>query len=213
MMRRKGGLAVAASLLLLSCSSPEPRFFTLVATPGTAALGTVAPGGPRTVMLRRPGIPGYLDRPDIVRTGGDYQIRFAFGERWGEPFGDLVGRILAEDLSRRLPGSSVYTEAGAISADPEVTLEVDFQRFDADPSGTVVLLVQWSAEQGRGNPGGPPVTNRITVTPASGSTGDVVAAMSTALGQEADTMAAALRALPPAQHDAAGPGRRRRPGR
>ena len=199
---------LAALLGLAACSSPEPRYFTLVATPGTSL-----PGGPRTVMLRRPGIAGYLDRPDIVRTGGDYQLRLASGERWGEPFGDLVGRILSEDLSRRLPGTSVYTESGAISADPDATIEVDFQRFDADASGTVTLSVQWSIEKGRNNPAGPPTTDRISVTPASASTGDVVAAMSAALGQEADAIAASLRRLPSVRTGAAAASTRRRTGR
>ena len=188
----KRALMAAAALLLASCSSPDPKFYTLRATPGMPQAG-----GPRTVMLRRPGIPGYLDRPDIVRSGGNYQLSLHSGEQWGEPFGDLVGRILVEDLGRRLPGSSVYAETGSISADPDATLEVDVQRFDADASGLVTLVAQWSVERGRGNPAGPPVTDRITVTPASTATPDVVAAMSAALGQEADAIAGALRSLPP----------------
>lgn len=198
---------LAAGLLPAGCASPPTHYYTLVATAGPAM-----PGAPRTVMLRRPGIAGYLDRPDIVRSGGTYQLQVASDERWGEPFGDLVGRILAEDLGRRLPGTSVYTESGAISASPEATLEVDFQRFDADPTGQVVLLVQWSVERGRGNPAGPPATDRITVTPATRATADVVAAMSDALGQASDRMAATLRALAarPSPDDPGRAGRRAR---
>ena len=209
----------AVALATASCSSPDPKLYTLMPTPAGVQVGNVQAGnvqagrGPRTVMVRRPGLAGYLDRPDIVRSGGNFQLSLHSGEQWGEPFGELLGRILVEDLSRRLPGSSVYSETGAISADPDATLEIDVQRFDADASGTVTLAVQWSVERGRGNPAGPPVLNRITVTPASSSTADVVAAMSTALGQEADVIATALRALPSAQGAGGQRGRGRRAGR
>ena len=203
----KRALVLAATLIAASCSSPDPKLYTLMPTPGAAA-----PGGPRTVAVRRPGIPGYLDRPDIVRSGGNYQLSLHSGEQWGEPFGDLFGRVLVEDLSRRLPGSSVYSETGAISADPDASLEVDVQRFDADASGQVALVVQWSIEQGRGNPSGPPTSNRVTAKPASTATADVVGAMSTALGLEADAIASALRSLPPPRAADGGPGRARRPG-
>ena len=181
---------LAAGLVLGGCASPQTQFYTLNAMPGAAVSG-----GPRTVMLRRPGLAGYLDRPEIVRSGGSYQLKLAGNEQWGEPLGGLLGRVLTEDISRRLPGSSVYIDTGAISADPAATLEIDFQRFDADPGGPVTLLVQWSIEQGRGNPSGPPVTERITVTPITASTADLAAAMSTALGQAADHIATALRTL------------------
>jgi len=181
-------LLFALALCLAACTSPEPNFYTLAPVRGAGV-----PGGPPLVQLRRPGLAGYLDRSDIVRTGSPYQLKLASGERWGEPFGDMVGRVLAEDLSSRLPGSSVFTSAGAISALPDATIEVDVQRFDADPSGQVVLLTQVAVERGRNRGSAATRTIRITVTPASGTTADLVAAMSAALGQSADQIAAVVR--------------------
>ena len=185
------GLA-ASALALAGCTSPEPAYFTLAPVPGAAA-----PGGPKLVELQRPGLAGYLDRPGIVRADSAVQVKVATAERWAEPLGDLIGRILAEDLNARLPGSSVFTTAGSISAQPDARIELDVQRFDADASGTVVLLAQVAASRGRGGSAATR-TVRLTQVPASPATRDLVAAMSTVLGGLADAVAGMLRGLPAA---------------
>ena len=185
MKRRALLLALAAA----GCKSPEPAYFTLAAVPGTPA-----PGGPRLIELQRPGLAGYLDRPGLVRADNSYQLKVAESERWGEPLGDLIGRILSENLSQRLPGSSVFTTAGAISAPPDARVELDVQRFDADASGTVVLLAQVAVSRGRGSPAATQ-TVRQSLRPASPATRDVVAAMSSALGGLSDTIAGMLRGV------------------
>ncbi len=177
-----GGLALSA------CASPEPAYFTMAAVPGTPR-----PGGPRLIELRRPGLAGYLDRPEIVRSGGDYRLRVAGAERWGEPFGDLVGRLLAENLSQRMPGSSVFTAAGSISAQPDASVELDLQRFDADATGTVTLLAQAAVSRARRSNAAARVI-RLTRQPTGPGTAELVAAMSGALGALADTVADMLRA-------------------
>ena len=186
-LRRRALLALP--LALASCTSAEPTYFTLAPVPGTPQ-----PGGIRLIELRRPGLAGYLDRPEIVRAGANYQLRVAGQERWGEPFGDMVGRILAENLSSRLPGASVFTAAGSITADAEVALELDVQRFDADASGQVILVAQVAVTRGRNRAAATARTVRRTVAPAGPSTSELVAAMSRALGQLADEIAPLLRA-------------------
>ena len=186
-MRRRLLLAVPA--VLAGCSSPEPAYYTLAPRPGAPQAG-----GPRLVELRRIGLAGYLDRPEIVRNASDYRLRITTGERWGEPFGDLVARVLAENLTQRLAGSTVFTSAGAISASADATVELDVQRMDADAAGQVVLLAQVAVTRGssRGAAQAQPV--RVAVTPTSAATTDYVAALSTALGQLADRVAGLLRA-------------------
>lgn len=186
-----GGGAVAAGVT--GCASPEPSYYTLAARPGQAQAGGAQAGGAKLVELRRIGMAGYLDRPEIVRNNSDYRLRLGSAERWGEPLGDLVARILAENLNLRLPGTSVFTSAGSISATADVTLEVDLQRLDADASGQVVLLAQVAASRGRGRGTAATQTVRITVQPGGPTTTDLVAAMSTALGQLADRIAPMLR--------------------
>ncbi|HEY0204169.1 MAG TPA: PqiC family protein [Acetobacteraceae bacterium] len=192
-MKRRTLLAhmVPAGLALTGCASPEPAYFTLAAVPGIPR-----PGGPKLVELQRPGLAGYLDRPGIVRANGAVQLNVAANERWGEPLGDLIGRILAEDLGQRLPGSSVFTTAGSISAEPDGRIELDMQRFDADASGTVVLLAQVAVSRGR-RANASTRTVRLTQHPTGPATRDLVAAMSMVLGSLADTLAGMLRGMPP----------------
>ncbi len=189
---RRGLLGLALTGLVSACSSPEPAYYTLAAVPGVGQ-----PGGPAKIELRRLGLAGYLDRSEIVRANGAYSLRLNGAERWGEPFGDLVARILAEDLTQRLPGSSVFTSAGSITAEADATVEMDVQRFDADASGQAVLLAQVAVSRGRARASAMTRVVRLIVPPASASTSDLVAAMSKALGQLADAVAAMLRTSKP----------------
>ena len=58
--RRLACLALPA--LAAGCASPDPVLYTIQMKPGA-----VLAGGPRIVQLRYIGLPGYLDRREIVR--------------------------------------------------------------------------------------------------------------------------------------------------
>ena len=189
MTPRRTLLTAFALAPLAACSSPEPAYLH---APGPARLRH--PWRPvKLIELRRIGLAGYLDRPEIVRNNEDYRLRIPSGERWGEPLGDLIGRVLAEDLNMRLPGSSVFTSAGAISATADATVELDLQRFDVDASGQVILLAQVAVSRGRGRTAATTAV-RLQIPPGGSATRDQVAAMSLALGQLADRIAPLLRA-------------------
>jgi uncharacterized lipoprotein YmbA len=173
---------------LAQCASPDPAIYTL-----RAVNGGVLGGGPVAIKIARPGLAGYLDRPEIVRDSSVSRLALSSGERWGEPLGDMVGRVLALDLAQRLPGSSVFTEAGTISVDPSATVELDIQRFDLDTSGAVILLVQTAVEQGRSHDPAFTRSLRLMVPTPDTRTPEVVAAMSEALAQLADAVADMLR--------------------
>ena len=173
--------------VLAACSSPDPLYYTLRPVPGATVRG-----GPKVVELRRIGLAGYLDRPEIVRQSEDYRLRIPGGERWGEPLGEMTGRILAEDLNSRMPGTSVFTATGSISAVPDATVEVNLQRFDVDAQGQVILLAQVAVTRRRGRDTSRTDSVRLQVTPAGATTTGQVAAMSAALGQLADRIARLL---------------------
>jgi uncharacterized lipoprotein YmbA len=183
-------LAFALATALAGCgSSPEPTFYALAPTPGAAA------GAPlRTVRLRHPGLPGYLDRPEIVRRESNYRLGMTASDRWGEPLDAMLARVLAEDLQDRLPGSVVYTEDGAITAEPDATVEVDVRRFDVGADGTANLRAEVAVA--RGDAHGPPAALAVALAerPTAPSTGALVEAMSGLLGQLADRIALTLRA-------------------
>ena len=180
-----------AILLVASCSSADPTYYTLLPVNGTPASAVA-----QSVEIRRPGLAGYLDRSDIVLKSASYRLDVDSQLRWGEPLGDMIGRVISQDLSQRLPGTSVFTQSGAITADPDLRIEIDIQGFDADASGRVVLTAQVAVESGRSHV--PTSTRHVSVTaqPSGPGAGALVATMSQLLGTLSDQLADDVRRAP-----------------
>ena len=175
---------VVACAFLAACSSPDPTYYTLQTVAGTPINGV-----PATIEVRRPGLAGYLDRSDIVLKSESYKLSLNSQKQWAEPLGDMIGRVLTQDLSQRLPGKSVFTQSGAITADADMRVEVDIQAFDADGSGDVVLTAQVAVE--RGITHHPLSTRHLSLRAPLNGAGEAaqVAAMSSLLGTLADQIA------------------------
>ena len=174
--------------LLAGCSSADPTYYTLNAVPGNALAGPAL-----SVEVRRPGLAGYLDRSDVVLKSAAYKLDVNSQIRWAEPLGDMIGRVLSEDLGQRLPGSSVFSESGAISAAPDVRVEVDVQRFDQDGTGAVVLQAEVAVERGVTHQ--PLATRHVMVSAQPGGVGAtaLAASLSALLGELADQVAGDVR--------------------
>jgi uncharacterized lipoprotein YmbA len=184
---------VAACALLAACSSPDPTYYTMQVVNGTPV--TTFQG---TVEVRRPGLAGYLDRSDIVLKSESYKLSLNTQKQWAEPLGDMIGRVLTQDLSQRLPGKSVFTQSGAITADADMRVEVDIQSFDADGSGDVVLTAQVAVE--RGITHHPLTTRHIALHAPLSGPGEAaqVAAMSSLIGTLSDQIANDISTAPAA---------------
>lgn len=180
-----GLLALAA--VPAGCASPNPDLLTLDAVPGV-----VRAGGPRNVLLQDVALAPYLDRKAVVRSSQDYHIEVATNDWWGEPFGAMLGRVLAAEVEQRLPATTVFTEASAVSATPDATVAINVTRFDEAADGAIVLVAQVGVTFAR--PARPAVTEGLRFTaPVSGKDMTAqAAAMSVALGQLADRLVQAL---------------------
>jgi uncharacterized lipoprotein YmbA len=180
--RRKFGMLAAgvSAALLAACSSPNPVLYTLAPIPGPTQGSP-----PRVIRLRTIGLARYLERPQIVRSSEDFRLDVMSNDWWGEPLGSMLGRILVAELTQRLPGSTVFLESGAISATPDATVEVNIERLDQDASGQLILSAQ-IAIAGRHQD---TRSVRFAVTPPSAGTTGFASAISTAVGQLADTIA------------------------
>jgi uncharacterized lipoprotein YmbA len=186
MMRR---MLLAGLAALAGCSSSNPELYTLNAVPGVAQ-----PGGPRWVVLREISLARYLERDQIVRSSEGNRLDVRANDWWGEPLGGMLSRVLVENLSQRLPGTSVLSEFGAITSDSESIVELNIQRMDVGSDGNLLLLTQISAGKLRGRRN-VARSSRIAVPVAGADTRSVVVAMSTATGQLADAIAEMLRGL------------------
>ena len=71
---------------------------------------------------------------------------------WGEPLGAMLSRVLVEELGQRLPQSTVISENGAVSAQPDATIELNMQRLDEDAAGNLVLQAQAAVQLQRAEP-------------------------------------------------------------
>jgi uncharacterized lipoprotein YmbA len=182
--------SLVAAVLPAACGSPSPTLYALQPVAGVARAG-----GPRVVQLRPIGLARYLDRQQIVRSAEDYRLDVAANDWWGEPLGAMLTRVLVEELSQRLPGSTVLDEDGAITADPDVTVELNIRRLDASRTGEVVLAAQVAVTTRR-SPRRPPVTRPFSasVLQASPDLNGFVAAASAAVGRLADAIAELVRA-------------------
>jgi len=187
MMRRMLLIGLAA---LAGCSSASPELYTLNAVPGTPR-----PGGPRWVVLREIGLARYLERDQIVRSSEGNRLDVRANDWWGEPLGGMLSRVLIENLSQRLPGTSVLAEFGAITPEAESIVELNIQRMDAGGDGMLVLLAQISAGKLGSRRNSQSRSSRIIVPLAGPDTRSLVVAMSTAAGQLADAIADMLRGL------------------
>jgi len=166
-----------------SCASPNPTLYTLAVVPGATH-----PVAPAHIELRQIALARYLERSQIVRSSEDFRLDVLGNDWWGEPVDAMLGRVLVQELSQRLPSSAVFAENGAITATPDASVELNIQRFDEDHSGAVVLLAQVGLT-GRATT---TRTLRFSVPPPSPGTPGLVSAMSTAVGQLADAIAALL---------------------
>ena len=188
--KRPAGLTMLVALALAGCASPNPDFYTLQPVPGT-----VVSAAPQIIELRRPGLAGYLDRSDIVLKNAGYRLDVNSQLRWAEPIGDMIGRVLAQDISQRLPASSVFAEGGAITADPTLRVEINVQRFDQGADGRITLTAEAALEAGRSHT---PVKTRnivLQADPPGPGAANLAAAMSQLLGQLADRVATDVAAV------------------
>ena len=194
------GLVCGVACELAGCgSSPPSSFYALSPESGAAH-----PSSFRTIKLRRPGIAGYLDRPDIVKTIIDHRLRANDTDRWAAPLDEMLGRVLAEDLEERLPGSVVFTEDGAITADAEATIEIDLRRFEVGAGGDVNLVAEVALEKGDAHVPAGTRAVRLKQAPSAPGTSALVETMSEMLGKLADEIAALVRVSGVSGTDGAG---------
>src|SRR5689334_4621377 len=159
---RLAALSLAAALA--ACSSPSPVLYTIA-----PAQGRVQSGGPKVIALQQISMPRYLERSEIVRSSENYRLDVMSNDWWGEPLGAMLSRVLIEELSQRLPQSTVFGESGAVTASPDATIELNVQRLDEDASGNLVLQAQASVDFKRRS--GPVLRNfRFVVTPPTPET-------------------------------------------
>jgi uncharacterized protein len=185
--------ALTMLLALVACSSPTPKLYAIAPVDGTPR-----PGGPTVILLQQITVARYLERSQIVRSSENYRLDVLPNDWWGEPVAAMLSRVLIDDLSQRLPRSTVLAENGTINATADATVGLNIRRLDQDATGSLVLLAQAAVSfKGRADP--VLRSYHIVVAPRAPGVDAGVAAISIAVGQMADGLASMLLAGPSAR--------------
>jgi len=193
--------ARAAALLLCAtlaaCATSEPsRFYTLTPPPppdrAEPAAGAVTRQAPLNVALSPVQVPRYLDRPQLVTRSDANTLELAEFDKWSEPLSDMIGRVLAEDLSRRLADARIFLLPVRQAVPIERIVDIQVMRFDADAAGLVTLDARWQAFSEGGRKLMAAEVTLVREPAAQAGKAAVVAAMSRALSRLAAEIAEAL---------------------
>jgi uncharacterized lipoprotein YmbA len=199
---------LAALGLLAGCSVLQPKpdyshFYLL--NPLTAKTAPAPPPDPTlTLVVDDTVVPEYLNRPQIVaRLPGDEVTRDEY-HRWGEPLGEGISRVLAQDLALLSDSSHVAWFPIPAGFGQEFEVDVEVLQFDGPAQGTVTLSAQWRIT----GPGGKPnyyaparatvLTREVKHAEAGDPAAEYVDALSLLVGDLAREMVNAL----PAAHAA-----------
>ncbi|MGE5538889.1 MAG: membrane integrity-associated transporter subunit PqiC [Gemmatimonas sp.] len=185
---RIGLMAAAFAAALAACAGQGTPSRYYVLSP-TAPESDRRPDGP-AVSVGPVTLAKYLDRPQIVTRPTPNQLDVAEFDRWGGRLEDNVAQTLAEDLGRRLGTARVTVFPAEPVGRTDARVSVTIGQFERIGDGSVVLEARWRLIPAGGEP---TMDSSRIVRRASGSGyAATVAAMSDALGDLAERIAAAM---------------------
>jgi len=186
---RRGG-AIAVTVFLAGCSflkRPDNQFYSLDTIPSQ--------GAPRQLSGAPVGIDGIelppgLDRRGIVLRGADHRFEVRGTHQWAASLEEMVNHTLAFDLANRLPDGMVVLPGQAKPIAPMRSIYLVFEDLAPGPDGVFVLDTRWTVRE----PARAERTRheRITVQMPSMESPQIATAMSEAVAELADRIAAGL---------------------
>jgi uncharacterized protein len=130
-----------ASALLGACKSPPTNFYTLSPDESLSSTGA---SRPIAAVIDPVTIPGVVDRPQIVTRIGDNEVAVNEFDRWAQPLGGGIGRVIAADLGALLNSQQISVFDAV--RDPAVVwhVRIDVMRFESVPGRDVTVDVLWA---------------------------------------------------------------------
>jgi uncharacterized protein len=178
-------------LLLAACgSSPPARFYSLQALD----LAYRPDANEAVVMYVGPlRLPEYLARPQIVTRGDGSEMLIDDYHRWAEPLDDAIPRIIAMNVDNLVEGLLVVAFPSGNVLEADYRLQGSIVRFDADPAGRAVLIVQWGISKPDGNFLVPPRKSRYEASASpTGGPGAIATALNDTVAMFSREIAAEL---------------------
>lgn len=142
------GLLLAAGLAGCSILGPPVaspwKYYTLRAAAEPRSTSTRLAVGLGPVRL-----PGYLDRPEMATRVSTGEIKFSHSDRWAEPIGAGVLRVLTLDLATTLGTENVVAFPWPVASRIDWTVTVDIDVFERDTAGTFTVEARWRIRHGQ----------------------------------------------------------------
>jgi uncharacterized lipoprotein YmbA len=137
----------------------------------------------------------YLDRPQIVTRESPNELKLAEYDKWAEPLGESLPRVLSENLSTLLSMEPVAVFPWRGSSSVDYRVEVVVTRLDGELGGDAVLEGHWSIIKESGNE--LMVTAKSRFTESTGGSGyeALVSAMSRVIAELSQQIAAEIKTL------------------
>ena len=181
------GIAILG-LAACSLSGPPPAEYALGPLPA-ATMTSIPQTGLPVIEIKRVQLPDYLDTTDILERRGNQLIPSSTG-RWGERLSVGMTRAMIDSLAARLPRMVVTATPPA--GRPARQILVDVAAFELRPDHEVVLVARWTITDGTTRQ--ELTARQATLVEAIEGTGDsaVVSAMSHAIGDLAEQVAAGI---------------------
>ncbi|MBB5500866.1 membrane integrity-associated transporter subunit PqiC [Paraburkholderia sp. MM5384-R2] len=193
MRRFAAGLMLAlAGALLGACKSPATNFYTLSPDESLSSTGA---SRPIAAVIGPVTIPEIVDRPQIVTRIANNEVAVNEFDRWAQPLGGDIGRVIAADLGALLNSQQISVFDAV--RDPSVVwrVRIDVMRFESVPGRDVTVDVLWTVR--------PPgkvraITGRSVARESVSGPGfePIVAAHDRALASVSRDIAAAVQAKP-----------------
>ena len=196
-MMRRALLILALSLAGCSILAPQAdpsRFFTLSAV----ADGAEAPRTDGMALGLGPiRVPGYLDRPELATRVASTELVFSPRDRWAEPLGSSIRRVIAQNLSATLGTDDISAFPWPVGTQLDWAVAVDVLRFERTPDGQVDVAARWVVREGAGGRIRVARETRYTERADGDGTPAVVEAWNKAVGALSDDIAGAITGLGP----------------
>ncbi len=128
------------TLALCACAGAQTRFYTLQPTTPSVQARAAYAGPP--VRIDAVHIPASLDRPELVRDEGGDRFTVSDNDHWAAPVGELLRRVLTQDLAAILPADKV-TFPDAPKLPGSRGLVVDILSITPSAQG-VVMQASWT---------------------------------------------------------------------
>ena len=145
-MNRPLAIALLSGALAACGSTPPIRHYTLGPLPPAPAAAPAAGGA--SLVVGPVGVPAAIDRLHIVRQQGAARAEVSDEHRWAAPIKTEIARRVALEVARRSAYGRAVAWPQASVADPDLSLPIDVQRFEADGFERVTLEAVWTLRKG-----------------------------------------------------------------